>query len=253
MLTFKEFIIKEETYYTASGISGEGTGDPDAANLESARHADNFHKYAFAKKVKKVDSEGEYDDYIMDAESKAKRDKFYAENGLRRMTISDAESNPHHMAEYLNIMHNNFPHISKEWNHSPITAKQNAIEDKRAIRTDYERKYPNPIVRAFAKAWDFIPKTKKQRRKESAKLAAALERIKSSEEMSKMEERYQKIVADKVRKWHSKNPDMHHLTAEQAHGTFVHDLAKDVSTSGIVRPPNLETFAKHWNTLKGTK
>lgn len=241
MLTFKEFIIleKEETYYTASGISGEGTGDPDAAKLEAARHADNFHKFAFAK-----------DDYIMDDKSKAERDKFYAKNGLRRMTISDAESNPHHMAEYLNIMHTNFPHISKEWNHLPITAKQNAIEDKRAIQKDYKRRYPNMIVRALAKVRDFLPKTKKQRRKESAKLAAALERIKSSEEM---EERYQNIVADKVRRWHSKNPDMQHLTAEQAHGTFVHDLAKDDSTSGIVRPPDLQTFAQHWNTLKRPK
>lgn len=240
---------KLPSLHTAEGIKGAGMEGimQDNAASEAARQAENYHSYTFCPKCK--DEEGEYFDE--DRQDKGARDAFYKKHGLKRMTIEDAERNPHHMAHYLNTMAQHFPDVAKVMNHDPINKEYNAKHDGENYDSAMKSIHPNPIKRLGAKIYDRLPKTQAWHNWDDNR---ALDKVhKAMTALSGAMTGTDKKIADrhavKIKQWHASNPDFHHLSASQAYGTFKDDWHKTDENSGLVNAPSEKEFTKHWNSL----
>lgn len=236
--------------HTAEGIKEY----PD----EAARQADNYHNHIFSKKVSYPDYDPEWEKpemYDPDTQNKAARDAHYKMFGLKRMTIRDAQENPHHVAQYLNHMQKHFPDIADNLDHTPINTETNKAEESKGYESVLKTRHPNVIGRTIARIknmkddleWKINPE--KARTKSLKKMSDAFKEIDSDPTWKKLGEEIDNRHKQYISNWHSNNPDLHHLNASQVYQHFRHDFYNDDTHSGLLKAPGEKTFTKHWNNI----
>lgn len=225
---------------------------------EAARQADNYHNYAFTKKRAYPDYDPKFEKPEMldpDTQDKAARDAHYKQYGLKRMTIRDAQENPHYMAKYLNHMQKHFPEVAEDLNHTPINQEQNRKMEGKDDEYVLKHRYPNPIKRMFARIknkvedleWKIAPQRAQKRQLEG--MTAAVNKLKNDPTLKQWDHEYNEGKKKEIEDWHANNTDLHHLSGSQVYQHYRHDYFNDESHSGLTVPADEKVFTKHWDKI----
>lgn len=250
-------------------IKDEDNNGPD----EARRQLKNFHSHIFSPLEK--DHEWTPKDlphlkphfFNSEKQDTGKRDAFYKQHGLRAPRSTDPDESPHVVANYLDHMHHHFPDIADNMNMKPMSKGTGEKEVEKGIfnyqrkkeglfsafKTRYGRKATDLGLAALSKigAHDTHNKIVDKLNSNSLKkMSAAMDKFKNSGALGELDNSLKDFDKNHVKKWHSENPDLHHLSGEQAYGSFKDDFSKEHI---MLRPMNQKKFTKHWNHFNGIK
>jgi hypothetical protein len=248
MKTFKEILI-ENSYLDHLKSKPPKINDPkeisdDFGAPEARRQMQVFHQQIFKwdkdkawdEKDKRWDTQGE------PKQNTELRDAYYSHHGLKAPRHSDTEENPREAARFLDHMHHHFPDLARSYNMSPMSTGSN--ED--ALRGRYTRRVSDTLNHiGHIIAPKFMERRRKRKEQEMVdSLSKTITKLKSSGLFKDIE----KHEKNETSKFHSNNPDLHHLSGEQVYGHY-----KSEHKGITVGPVPKKQFVKHWNNITGNK
>ncbi len=228
MLGFKSFLKKQHSKTPPQVNDIDEISDEFGGQQEAKRQIKNFHHNSF--------------------KTEQARDAHYKEHGIRSPRSTDPAEQPREAARYLDHMHHHFPKDAEFFCMKPMFkgSGDEAVHGKFGKHIQTLKQVGTDLAYAVA------PKTTEKRFRQ--KLARGLSSIRQSFNNADGGFTKGKSMADEVhgmhygmvKQWHRENPDMHHLSAEQVHGSYRDDISKKATMIG---PMHLKDFKPHWDKL----